>query len=43
MHQITEKKAAKENLPAAKMKGFEVAKEMTLLEMKIPRKKQYKI
>ena len=26
MHQIIAKKAAKENLPAAKMKGFEVSK-----------------
>ena len=39
MHQITEKKAAKENLPAAKMKGFEVSKRNDIAGNEDPQKK----
>ena len=39
MHQITEKKAAKENLPEAKMKGFEVSKRNEIAGNEDPQKK----
>ena len=39
MHQITEKKAAKENLPAAKMRGFEVSKRNDIAGNEDPQKK----
>ncbi len=39
MHQITEKKAAKENLPVAKMKGFEVSKRNDIAGNEDPQKK----
>ena len=39
MHQITEKQAAKENLPAAKMKGFEVSKRNDIAGNEDPQKK----
>ena len=39
MHQMTEKKAAKENLPAAKIKGFEVSKRNDIAGNEDPQKK----
>ena len=39
MHQIAERKAAKENLPAAKMKGFEVSKRNEIAGNEDPQKK----
>ena len=39
MHQITARKAAKENLPAAKMKGFEVSKRNDIAGNEDPQKK----
>ena len=39
MHQITERKAASENLPAAKMKGFEVSKRNDIAGNEEPQKK----
>ena len=39
MHQITAKKAAKENLPAAKIKGFEVSKRNDIAGNEDPQKK----
>ena len=39
MHQITAKKAAKENLPADKMKGFEVSKRKDITGNEDPQKK----
>ena len=39
MHQITAKKAAKENLPNAKMKGFDVSKRNDIAGNEDPQKK----
>ena len=39
MHQITARKAAKENLPAAKMKEFEVSKRNDIAGNEDPQKK----
>ena len=39
MHQITERKAASENLPAAKIKGFEVSKRNDIAGNEDPQKK----
>ena len=39
MHQITAKQAAKENLPAAKIKGFEVSKRYDIAGNEDPQKK----
>ena len=39
MHQITARNAAKENLPAAKMKGFEVSKRKDITGNEDPQKK----
>ena len=39
MHQITARKAAKENLPAAKMKGSEVSKRNDIAGNEDPQKK----
>ena len=39
MHQITERKAAKENLPAANMKGFDVSKRNDIAGNDDPQKK----
>ena len=39
MHQITARKAAKENLPAAKIKGFEVSKRNDIAGNEDPQKK----
>ena len=39
MHQITARKAAKENLPVAKMKGFEVSKRNDIAGNEDPQKK----
>ena len=39
MHQITERKVAKENLPAAKMKGFDVSKRNDIAGNEDPQKK----
>ena len=39
MHQITASKAAKENLPAAKMKGLDVSKRNDIAGNEDPRKK----
>ena len=39
MHQIIAKKAARENLPAAKMKGFEVSKRNDIAGNEDPQKK----
>ena len=39
MHQITARKAAKENLPAAKMKGFDVSKRNDIAGNEDPQKK----
>ena len=39
MHQIIARKAAKENLPAAKMKGFEVSKRNDIAGNEDPQKK----
>ena len=39
MHQITARKAANENLPAAKMKGFEVSKRNDIAGNEDPQKK----
>ena len=42
MHQITAKKAAKEKLPAAKIKGFEVSKRNDIAGNDDPQKKTVK-
>ena len=39
MHEITARKAAKENLPAAKMKGFDVSKRNDIAGNEDPQKK----
>ena len=39
MHQITARKAAKENLPDAKMKGFDVSKRTDIAGNEDPQKK----
>ena len=39
MHQITARKAAKENLPAANMKGFDVSKRNDIAGNDDPQKK----
>ena len=39
MHQITARKAARENLPAAKMKGFEVSNKNDIAGNEDPQKK----
>ena len=39
MHQITARKAANENLPATKMKGFEVSKRNDIAGNEDPQKK----
>ena len=39
MHQITARKNAKENLPAAKIKGFEVSKRNDIAGNEDPQKK----
>ena len=39
MHQITASKAAKENLPAAKMKGLDVSKRNDIAGNEDPQKK----
>lgn len=39
MHQITARKAAKENLPAAKMKGLDVSKRNDIAGNEDPQKK----
>ena len=39
MHQITARKAANENLPAAKMKGFDVSKRKDIAGNEDPQKK----
>ena len=39
MHQITEKRAGRENLPAAKMIGFEVSKRNDIAGNEDPQKK----
>ena len=39
MHQIIARKAAKENLPVAKMKGFEVSKRNDIAGNEDPQKK----
>ena len=39
MHQITARKAAKQNLPAAKTKGFEVSKRNDIAGNEDPQKK----
>ena len=39
MHQMMERKAAKQNLPAAKMKGFEVSKRNDIAGKEDPQKK----
>ena len=39
MHQITAKKAAKENLPAAKIKGLDVSKRNDIAGNEDPQKK----
>ena len=39
MHQITARKAAKENLPDAKMKGFDVSKRNDIAGNEDPQKK----
>ena len=39
MHQITARKAAKENLPAAKMRGLEVSKRNDIAGNEDPQKK----
>ncbi len=43
MHQITARKAAKENLPAAKINGFEVSKRNDIAGNEEPQKKTVKI
>ena len=43
MHQMMEKKAAKENLPAAIMKGFEVSKRNDIAGNEDPQKKTVEI
>ena len=42
MHQITARKAAKENLPAAKMKGLDVSKRNDIAGNEDPQKKTVK-
>ena len=39
MHQITARKAAKENLPTARMRGFEVSKRNDIAGNEDPQKK----
>ena len=39
MHQIIERKAAKENLPTARMRGFEVSKRNDIAGNEDPQKK----